>query len=124
MGIVQTSVDILVKCYKPTYASGEFKFSSFEELLHWLLTIKSLAMGQAGIWAYGLAKDGQVERSPGARADLEMNCSFHDYELAREVAITTGLLRLRGLTEIPSKCSDVALAFGRQLDGRIRVTSG
>ena len=114
---------ILVKCYKPPYASGEFEFSGFEELVNWLLTIKSLAIGQAALWTYELAKDGHVERSSSARADLEINCSFHDYELAREVAITTGLLRLRGLSEIPSKCSDVALAFGRQLDGRIRVTS-
>jgi hypothetical protein len=116
-------VDILLQCNRPQYASGEFRFSTFEELLHWLVKIKSLAKGQAGLWVYELAKDGHLEVSLGTRVDLNMECNFQDSFLAREVAITTGLLRTRGLSEIPTKSSDVELAFARELDARIPVTS-
>ena len=116
-------MDIHVRCNRPQYASGEFRFSTFEELLYWLVKIKSLAKGQAGLWVYELAKDGHIARSLGVRVDLEVECSFQDSFLAREVAITTGLLRTRGLSEIPTKSPDVELAFARELDARILVVS-
>ena len=50
-----------------------------------------------------------------------MESSFQNYVLAREVAITTGLLWTRGLSEIPSKSPEVALDFARELDARIPV---
>ena len=112
-----------MQCKRPQYASGEFRFSTFEELLHWLVKIKSLAKGQAGLWVYELAKDEHISRSLSARVDIEIECSFQVYFLAREVAITTGLLRTRGLSEIPTKSPDVELAFARELDARILVAS-
>ena len=116
-------MNIVVRCHRPSYARGEFTFTRFEELHNWLLTINSLAQVQAGLWLYGLAQDGEVTRTPSGRVDLEIECSYHDPILAREVAITTGLVRIRGLSEIMSKDPDEALAFARQLDGRIPITT-
>lgn len=116
-------LDILVRCNRPQHTSGEFSFCTFEELLHWLLKIKSLARGQAGLWIYELATEGHIARALGSRVDLEMECSFQNYVLAREVAITTGLIRTRGLSEIPNKSPDVSLAFAREMDARILVSS-
>ena len=115
---------IVVVCRRPGYASGGFTFSKFEELHSWLSTLKSLGQGQGGLWLYTLAKDGQVAPTPNARVDLEMKSSFHDYHLAREVAIATGLLRIRGLSETLTRDPAAVSAFARQLDARIPVAAG
>ena len=106
-------MEIKVKCERPKYASGEHKFSKFEELFHWLVSIKGLSKGAIGAILYGLAESGYY-KSATARDIIDIDSNFKkDYFLISDLGYKVGLLKTRGH---PSKDRAVALQFAKELD--------
>lgn len=108
-------MEIKVKCERPKYASGEHKFSKFEELFHWLVSIKGLSKGAIGATLYGLAKSGYY-RSATARDVINIDTDPLDYIVISDLGYKVGLLKTRDFGEYISKDRAVALQFARELD--------
>ncbi len=109
-------MEIKVKCERPKYAAGNYEFSKFEELFHWLVGIKGLSKGAIGAILYGLAKSGYY-KSATARDTIDIDSNFKkDYFLINALGYKVGLLKSRGLGEYISKDGAVALQFAKELD--------
>ncbi len=108
-------MEIKVKCQRPKYAAGNYEFSKFEELFHWLVGIKGLSKGAIGAILYGLAKSGYYN-SATARDVINIDTDPLDYFLVSNLGYKIGLLKSRGLGEYISKDRAVALQFAKELD--------
>ena len=92
---------IKIQCKRPKYVSGEYTFSSYEELYNWLLYIKGLAQGGVGAIIYGLADSGYYCSSTARLViDISIDDKFKkDYRLGsvKEVEVYDGTrVYLRG----------------------------
>lgn len=106
-------MEIKLKCERPKYASGEYKFSKFEELFHWLIGIKGLSKGAIGAIIYGIAKSGYYKSAMhGDCMDIETDFK-QDYFVISDLGYKVGLLKTRGVI---SKDRAVALQFAKELD--------
>ena len=85
-------VRITVDCQKPKYAKGYFEVSKFEDIFHWLGTIKGLPKGEPSRRVYYLVKTGHAHDYTDREA-IEMRSDFFDRSLALEVGEMTGLVR-------------------------------
>ena len=113
-------MEIKVKCERPKYASGEYKFSKFEELFYWLIGIKGLSKGAIGAILYGLAKSGYFKGAT-ARYIIDIDSNFKkDYFLISDLCYKVGLLKTRDFGEYISKDRAVALQFAKELDNLIK----
>ncbi len=109
-------MEIKVKCERPKYASGEYKFRKFEELFHWLINIKGLSKGAIGTIINGIAKSGYYKSATG-REHIDIETDFkQDYFVISDLGYKVGLLKTRGLGEYISKDNAVALKFAKELD--------
>lgn len=106
---------IKVKCTRPKCAKGEPEFDRLEDVAKWLCTIKGLAKGKLGRWLYVLAKSG-TSGSHSMSVSIEMNSTFHDYSIAREIAFNVGLLKGGIGGDRFSSNRAVALEFAREID--------
>ena len=119
-----STMEISVNCLKPKSAAGEHTFTSFGELYWWMAGIKALALGALSNCLFVLAKDGRINSfTPSRGIEIDMQSSFRDYYLAREVAFTTGFLRMRGFGERVNRSRDAALEFAKEIDVRAVQTS-
>lgn len=106
---------VKVKCTRPKYAKGEPEFDRLEDVAKWLCRIKGLSKGAVGKWLYGLMKNG-FAGGHTTRHSIEIESSFHDYFLAREIAFKVGLLKGRLGGDRYSNDRAVALDFAKEID--------
>ena len=115
-------MEIKVKCQRPKYASGEYKFSKFEELFHWLIHIKGSKMRIAKI-LYILAKNGKYPPGGTTRFCIEIDSDFDkDYSLINDLARKVGLLRTWRLGDSFSHDETIWLQFAKELDNLSKGT--
>ena len=105
-----------VKCDKPRYSVGEWRFGTYVEVFEWLETVRCLSKAAPSHWLYALVKSGHLSMS-NANYQIKIISEFKDYDLARDVAFDTGLLK-GGPGDIYNPSREAALAFAREMDRR------
>lgn len=113
-------MDITLKSAVPENANMNGTFPTYEEAYWHLTRIPGLAKEAFARRLFALAKTGRAS-GDNARHDIELCCEWHDYNLSRDVAYKTGLLK-SGPGDDYSPIPEHALAFAQELDRILGAT--